>query len=149
MFKLNEEFVNKFQLNRLVVEFVGSWIISLRPQQPTIGSLVLTLNRECNRFGGITELEAIDLAKAFKRVELLLGNSFKPQKINYLALMMVDNQVHYHIIPRYESPVLLAGIKYYDKTWPKPPSLDPLELSDSSLEMIHSLFTSFSQNIST
>ena len=149
MYKLPEDFVNKFQLNRLAIEFVGSWIISLRPQQPTIGSLVLTLNRECEQFGDITESEAIYLAKAFKRVELLLGNTFKPRKINYLALMMVDNQVHYHIIPRYESPVLLDGIKFYDKTWPKPPSLEPLELSDSSLEMRHSLFTNFSKNTTT
>jgi diadenosine tetraphosphate (Ap4A) HIT family hydrolase len=141
---MDTQFAKRFQLEDLTIEIIGPWIISLRPQQPTIGSLVLTLNRECERFGEISEHEATYLSRAFRQVELLLKKTFNPPKINYLALMMVDNQVHYHIIPRYENPVLLAGKEYFDKNWPKPPSLEPTDISHDDIRSIYRLFKNIS-----
>ena len=47
--------------------------------------------------------------------------------------MMVDNHVHYHVIPRYSHPVNFAGKLYEDKFWPKPPVLDTGDLGEIEL----------------
>lgn len=136
MGKLNESFIEKFKLEQLLIFRVGSWIISLRPQQPTIGSMVLTLDRSCEHLGELSEDEAKDLGTAYHEIEKLLDKTFKPDRINYLALMMVDNQVHFHVIPRYGKAVEINGMEYQDKNWPGPPSLDPLEIESSTLDAI-------------
>ena len=116
-----EEFRKTFQIEDLKIEKIGSWIISLRPQQITLGSLVLPLNRKCPHLGEITEKEEKELSQAFKVLEELLEVSFKPNKINYLGLMMVDHQVHFHVIPRYDDLRTFKEMEFKDKDWPKPP----------------------------
>lgn len=129
-----EDFRKKFQIEPLEIKKIGSWIISLRPQQVTLGSLVLSLARKCPHLGEMTEQEGQELSQAFKFVEALLQKTFHPGKINYLALMMVDHQVHFHVIPRYEKPVEFNGHTYQDKDWPKPPKVtEPLEINENDI----------------
>lgn len=118
-----ETFKEKFQIEKLEIAQIGSWIISLRPQQVTLGSLVLSLNRECTSLGELLEIEGKELRMAFKTIEFILKKSFQPEKINYLALMMVDNHVHFHVIPRYSETRIFNEREYIDKDWPKPPIL--------------------------
>lgn len=118
-----KEFREKFQIEELKIKKIGSWIISLRPQQITLGSLLLSLDRKCPHLGGITEKEGKQLSQAFRVVENLLEASFKPDKINFLALMMVDHQVHFHIIPRYKNIRVFQEREFLDKNWPMPPIL--------------------------
>ena len=128
-----EKFNQKFRVEELLIGRVGAWNISLRPQQPTIGSLILSLSRKCPSFSELTEQEAIELGQSFKEIEKLLGRAFSPQKINYLALMMVDNQVHYHVLPRYAAPIVVDGVEYEDKCWPMPHNLEPIDGANESI----------------
>ena len=51
--------------------------------------------------------------------------------------MMVDPHVHFHVLPRYESPRELAGVAFVDAAWPKPPDVTAsLELADGVLAAI-------------
>jgi diadenosine tetraphosphate (Ap4A) HIT family hydrolase len=134
---LNKDFIEKFKINQLKLKAIGSWIISLRPQQPTIGSLVLTLNRSCPSLSELSTNEAKDLSECFKEIEFALNREFNPQKFNYLALMMYDEQVHFHVIPRYESNIEINNELFIDKAWPGPPSLEPLVISKVSIEIIY------------
>lgn len=115
------EFADKFEIEKLHIKQVGSWIISVRPQQVTLGSLVLSLDRKCHSLGALTGEEGADLALAFKVIDDILKKSFNPDQINYLALMMVDKQVHFHVIPRYSSTIKFNEREYLDEKWPKPP----------------------------
>ena len=130
------EFIEKFRLDELELARTGSWIISLRPGQVTLGSLVLTLNRKCARMSGLQAGEGADLEQAFREVEAILERSFSPDKINYLALMMVDEQVHFHIIPRYRDVRLFDGREFTDRSWPGPPSLVPMDHDEVTLKKI-------------
>lgn len=118
-----EAFTTKFQVDELLIKQVGSWNISLRPAQVTLGSLVLSLARPCPEMGGLQPEETAELSEAFTTIEKLLQKSFAPDKINYLALMMVDHQVHFHVIPRYETPPEFSGTSFPDADWPKPPNV--------------------------
>jgi len=45
------------------------------------------------------------------------------ERINYLMLMMVDPNVHFHVIPRYSEPRHWEGLEFPDAGWPGPPQL--------------------------
>ena len=49
-------------------------------------------------------------------------------------LMMVDPDVHFHVIPRYSKPKQFGNIEFSDPGWPGPPDLS------------HTNKTSFSNN---
>lgn len=137
------KFRDKFKISELLITKVGGWNISLRPTQVTIGSLVLSLDRSCPNMGGLTPEEGKELGEAFAVIERLLDTTFKPDKLNYLALMMVDHQVHFHVIPRYASPVVFEGDEYKDVSWPKPPNvLEKIELTEENILTIREYFRS-------
>ncbi len=129
-------FQRKFKTKDFEIIKAGEWVVSMRPQQPTIGSMVLSLNRPCERLSGLSKKEGADLAKAFRLIEEIFEKTFCPDKINYLGLMMVDDQAHFHVIPRYSKPVEIDGTLLIDNFWPGPPGLQPLELSDEFLKTI-------------
>lgn len=118
-----QNFKEKFKIDELKITEIGNWIVSLRPIQITLSSLVLSLNRKCPKMSEINSEEAADLSLAFECIDSLYQKTLKPDKVNYLALMMVDDQVHFHVIPRYESAVRFESIDYMDKDWPNPPDL--------------------------
>lgn len=136
-------FKEKFRIDELLIKRIGNWDISLRPAQVTIGSLVLSLNRECSTLGQMTAEETKELATVFQFVETLYSKTFQPPKVNYLALMMVDHQVHFHVIPRYEQVVNFQRQEYKDLSWPRPVNvLKTLEMSSVALVALHSFFLS-------
>jgi len=94
------------------------WILLLRPQQVTLCSMVLITKgtETC-----LSELDAGALAE-LKRISGDLEGPVKDwlsfQKINYLALMMVDPHVHFHVLPRFDHDVTHEGICFRDAGWP-------------------------------
>ena len=54
------------------------------------------------------------------------------ERINYLMLMMVDPDVHVHVIPRYSSVRAFMGTDYRDAGWPGPPVLEPAVALDDA-----------------
>lgn len=107
------------------------WVLLLRPAQPTLGSLVLVCRDPAERFGEITEAAFEELKEATTRIERALSDAFAHDKINYLMLMMVDPDVHFHVIPRYAGPRDYAGGRFDDPDWPGPPDVKrSLPLSD-------------------
>ena len=55
------------------------------------------------------------------------------EKINYLMLMMVDPDVHFHVLPRYQAPRTFGGATFPDTGWPGPPALEPAQVPDGPL----------------
>ena len=49
-----------------------------------------------------------------------------------LMLMMIDPDVHFHVLPRYDRDVAFEGIAFSDPGWPGPPQLgSSTEISES------------------
>ncbi|MGE0811307.1 MAG: HIT family protein [Immundisolibacter sp.] len=101
----------------------GAWTVLLRPRQPTLGALVLVCDEPATAFGQVSAAGYADLAEATRRVEAMLGTAFFYDKINYLMLMMVDPDVHFHVLPRYAAPRAFAGRAFADSAWPNAPDL--------------------------
>lgn len=113
----------KFGYPASVVAETAAWSVQVRPQQPALGSLVLVCREPATAFGQLTPGAFVDLQKVVARVEQVLGRFVGYQKINYLMLMMVDPDVHFHVIPRYDGTRDYGGLSFTDAGWPGPPSL--------------------------
>lgn len=101
------------------------WTLLLRPRQPTLGSLVLVCREDVKAFAAVSAAAFADLQHMVQGIESVLRAVVAFERINYLMLMMVDPDVHFHVIPRYASPREFAGASYPDTGWPGPPALEP------------------------
>ena len=99
------------------------WLVLARPKQPTFGALVLICKDEAQAFSEISPEAFADLQAAVVAIETTLRRVVGYQKINYLMLMMVDRDVHFHVIPRYEGVREHDGQTFADAGWPGPPAL--------------------------
>jgi len=99
------------------------WVVLVRPKQPTLGALALVCKEPVEAFSAISPGAFAELADAVSDIERGLKAAFAFDKINYLMLMMVDRQVHFHVIPRYAGPRSFAGVTASDPGWPKQPDL--------------------------
>jgi diadenosine tetraphosphate (Ap4A) HIT family hydrolase len=113
------------------------WVVLLRQKQVTAGSMVLACKAEAVAFGDVSAEAWADLARATADVEAAARAAFAYDRINYLALMMVDPHVHFHVLPRHETPREIAGAVIADEAWPKPPDITrTAELTDEQLAAI-------------
>lgn len=106
-----------------VVAELPHWVVLLRPQQATLGALVLAARGEATRFSDLPALAFSELHDAIGSIEKMLSATLRYDKINYLMLMMVDPQVHFHVLPRYAVPQTFEGVSFEDPGWPKAPVL--------------------------
>jgi diadenosine tetraphosphate (Ap4A) HIT family hydrolase len=99
------------------------WVVLLRPQQATLGALVLACREPVTALGAVSAEGFAEMQTLVARIERGLKRAFAYDKINYLALMMVDPDVHFHVIPRYAKTKLWEGIEFADAGWPAVPNL--------------------------
>ena len=108
--------------NTLVAETEYWWVL-VRPQQPTYGALVLVCKEEAKAFSDLTSAAFTDMKRAIDGIEALLRHTVAYERINYLMLMMVDPDVHFHVLPRYAGEREYEGRAFVDAGWPGPPAL--------------------------
>jgi diadenosine tetraphosphate (Ap4A) HIT family hydrolase len=117
------EFDEKFRVEELLIATTDHWRWSVRPVHSTLGAGILSLKRFCPSFGELTSDEAADLGGAVSLLEQRLRETFSPDKMNYIMLMMVDAHLHFHVLPRYSASKEFGGLTWEDSGWPGPPGL--------------------------
>jgi diadenosine tetraphosphate (Ap4A) HIT family hydrolase len=120
----------KFRVAELLVSESAYWTWSIRPAQATLGAGIIALKRHASRFADVSREEMSDLADLVTRVEQRTADRFRHRIMNYLMLMMVDHHVHFHVLPRYESPRQFAGRVWQDPGWPGLPVLGDAQHAD-------------------
>lgn len=106
----------------LIADYVH-WVVLLRPEQPTLGSLVLAARSDAEAFSALPPDAFAELADVTADVERVLAGAVDYAKINYLMLMMADRHVHFHVVPRYAGTRGAEGVAVADAGWPKAPAL--------------------------
>jgi diadenosine tetraphosphate (Ap4A) HIT family hydrolase len=119
---LNET-IRKFGYPQSLIQEYQHWVVLLRPQQVTLGSLVLASKEPATEFHQLSAAAFGELRSAVADIERSLKALTAYQKINYLMLMMVDPDVHFHVIPRYPQAARFDGLEFPDYGWPGPPAL--------------------------
>jgi len=106
----------------LVREF-EHWVVLVRPDQVTLGSLVLAAKSDTTAYGDLPAEAFAEQGEIVASVERALRAFCAYEKINYLMLMMVDPNPHFHVIPRYSEARSWCGIEFPDAGWPRAPQL--------------------------
>jgi diadenosine tetraphosphate (Ap4A) HIT family hydrolase len=113
----------KFGYPGTVVADYAHWSVLLRPQQVTLGSLVLICKEDRTAFPDISIEAFAEMKQVTHDLEAALAAAFRWDRVNYLMLRMVDPHVHFHVVPRYETARTFGGETFTDTAWPKPPDL--------------------------
>lgn len=109
------------------------WTLLLRPKQPTLGALVLVCREPVQAFADVSAQAFAEMQGMVRRIEATLREVVGYERINYLMLMMVDPDVHFHVIPRYDGTRTFEGVRFPDTGWPGPPALDAAVSLDAAL----------------
>jgi len=131
------ETILKFDYPRSLVKEYDYWVVLLRPDQVTLGSLVIACKENAESVPLISKEANQEFQKVCLDMERLIGKVFKADKFNYLALMMVDKQVHFHFLPRYKEGIQFEQVVFKDKSWPGAPNLgDKVHVSDLGMKAL-------------
>lgn len=114
----------KFGHPESVVFETDRWSVQVRPQQPTLGALVLVCKEPAQAFSDLSAEAFAELKTVVDSVEARLRRFVGYERINYLMLMMVDLDVHLHVLPRYEGHRTYEDRTFTDAGWPGQPKLD-------------------------
>ena len=137
--------MKKFGYPESRVKEFETWVVLLRPQQITLGALVLVCAEPATAFSGLSSKVFTELHEIIRCIERGLARAFAYDKINYLMLMMVDLDVHFHVVPRYAQNRSFAGREFRDSGWPGPPDFTQVnatgvEINESILAHLKSVF---------
>ena len=113
----------KFRYPDTLIREYRCWAVLLRPDQVTASNLVLVCTLDVGRFSDVPLDAFSELGKVVGDIENTIARLLHYDKINYLMLMMVDKQVHFHVLPRYSGPRIFGGVNFIDGSWPAPPNL--------------------------
>jgi diadenosine tetraphosphate (Ap4A) HIT family hydrolase len=137
LFLMNQT-IEGFGYPETLIKEYDHWVVLLRPKQVTVGSLIIAAKTDVTKLGDLSVEAWSEFAQISKELEQRLTERFGADKFNYLALMMVDPNPHFHFIPRYFKPVEINGKKFPDKDWPKKTELSDIEMDDETLNEIKS-----------
>ena len=113
------------------------WVVLFREKQVTIGSvIIMSKELEKQSLGAVSTEAWAEFPTVSADVERWLANAFGAEKFNYLALMMYDPEVHFHVIPRYSKPVVFEGQEFIDPDWPEATKRVGLQLEKDMLRTI-------------
>ncbi len=76
--------MTKFGYPETLVGEQDGWVVLLRPQQVTLGSLVLVSRAPATAFGQLEDAAFAALGPVIRRIETVLGDLVGYEKINYL-----------------------------------------------------------------
>jgi diadenosine tetraphosphate (Ap4A) HIT family hydrolase len=115
--------LEKFGYPHTLLQNFEHWCVLMRPAQATLGALVLASKHDATSLGALPFEAHAELHACTSALERALRKFRNFDKINYLALMMVDPHVHFHVLPRYASTQEFDGALFQDAGWPAMPDL--------------------------
>ena len=136
-----KKILKTFDYENLLIKEYNHWYLLLRKKQVTLGSVILIEKDFKKNYGKISLKSHMEFGLIAKNIEYALKSLFCYNKINYLMLMMVDPEVHYHVLPRYSKNVIFNKIKFIDTGWPGLPDLNFANdfKKDTEIKLINSI----------
>ncbi len=129
--------IEKFGYPATLVREYVHWLVLVRPAQVTLGSLVLAAKSDATAYGALPRDAFTEQAAVIAGIENGLAGFCRYERINYLMLMMVDPNVHFHVIPRYSGTREWGDLEVADRGWPGPPDLkSATDLSSSQTKAL-------------
>jgi diadenosine tetraphosphate (Ap4A) HIT family hydrolase len=115
--------MTKFGYPGSLIAETAHWCVQVRPAQATLGALVLVCKEPVTAFAAISPAAHAEMKPLVECIERCLKKAFAYDKINWLMLMMVDPDVHFHVLPRYAGRRVFGGVEFADPGWPAAPNI--------------------------
>jgi len=128
--------MRKFGAPQTIIRQYQYWSVLLRPAQVTLGALVLAAHETAQAFSELSQASFTELHEITHQIESALATAFQNDKLNYLMLMMVDPDVHFHVIPRYAQPRQFGNMEFIDAGWPAMPNLGQINKTDAATNQL-------------
>lgn len=126
-----EDILRKFNYPASLISQNESWYILLRPEQVTFCSMILISKKSKNSsFSKLNNHEQLEMFESLKLIEEICYNKLESDKINFLAFMMIDPIVHFHIFPRFQNQKSFDDIIFTDPGFPGVVDLNHINLVD-------------------
>ena len=107
---------------RGIIHSTKYWNIFLSDDQTYLGRSIIVLKRHCKDLAELKKEEWLDFIGVVKIFESSLRKSFQAMMFNWTCLMNdaykdknPQPHVHWHVRPRYNHPVKIAGLIFEDK----------------------------------
>jgi diadenosine tetraphosphate (Ap4A) HIT family hydrolase len=94
------------------------WRVALNMNQSLLGKTIVVLARHEEDVTALVPEEWETLHGVVARHVARLRAAFAPEHVNYAFLQNQDRHVHLHVIPRYASARMVAGVAFDDPDWP-------------------------------
>lgn len=123
-FSSTDGFYEKPEWKQCELKIYEHWVSSVSTRQHTLGSGIIKARRHgVERISELSEEEIQELTIVMSELEQALERhpSFQPDRFNYLQLGNGLHQLHFHVIPRYETSREFAGIVWEDPEFGHPP----------------------------
>lgn len=131
-----KEFRKKFQLDALTITENTQWILSVRPGQLTLGSMVASSKQGALSFAELDPDSGNSLISMLANAENAAKDLYGAVRVNVICLMMQDPVVHFHILPRYELKIVRYATEWIDEDWPGPPVFRAVQTPEKTLSEI-------------
>lgn len=128
--------MQKFGAPDTIIRQYSHWSVLLRPAQLTLGALVLVAHDPVLAFSELSVASFNELHQITQEIDHALKSAFSYDKLNYLMLMMVDPDVHFHVIPRYANSQSFEGQDFIDAGWPGVPNFSQINQTDNALNRV-------------
>jgi diadenosine tetraphosphate (Ap4A) HIT family hydrolase len=137
--------IEKFGYPASLIREYDHWVVLLRPAQVTLGSLVLAAKSDASAYSRLPPEAFAEQARIVADIERALAQFCAFEKINYLMLMMVDREVHFHVFPRYSTTRTFEDVDFPDHGWPAIPDLGravalPPDQADRICKLLATIF---------
>lgn len=119
-------FRETFLLDELTVQEGERWVLSTRPGQITLGSMVISHRAGALDFASLVPGDGQELTDWVASAEDAAKALYGAVRLNVVCLMMMDPVVHFHVLPRYAVPVERHGRTWTDDDWPGAPTFAPV-----------------------
>lgn len=95
------------------------WVLEVNYKQPTLGTLIIISKSMVEKVSELNNEELLELKTVMSELEETLSkiDVFKPDRFNYLQLGNVMHNLHFHMIPRYETSRSFDGKEWVDQTY--------------------------------
>lgn len=114
------------------------WVIEVSYRQHTLGCFIIFAKRTVERISELTTEEIDELKNVMKEAEEAISSAFQPDRFNYLQMGNALHHLHFHGIPRYQTPRTFKNKEWIDTTWGHPPIWSKI---DEAHELIKTIQT--------
>jgi len=121
-----------------VLKEYDRWVLEVSYRQHTLGCYIIFAKANVERISELAVPDIFEMRQVMRDIETALTKapSFCPDRFNYWQMGNALHRLHWHGIPRYQTPRRFAGNDWVDTTWGSVPLWSKQNVGPALVEQI-------------